>query len=209
MYIGLAYYFVVKPVLKRILVTEQGSRIQKSFIHPLQQKLKDVLEYRYTSLIIIAVFIIILKIFIFIDTSGEPRRLVSYLGIWILVLLGLIFSKHPGEKSEDFIASKNKICEILGFIVWRHVLWGLGLQFIMGLLILRWSVGKAVFDCIGNKVKIFLDYTDVGSGFVFGYLVTQKPFYPAALTNATAKLVAEDINNSGGIGFVFMFKADM
>ena len=90
--------------------------------------------------------------------------------------------------------------------MWRHVLWGLGLQFLMGLIILRWSFGKAVFDCIGKKVKIFLDYTDAGSGFVFGYLVTQKPFYPSALNDSMSQSVAEDINNSSGIGFVFMFK---
>ena len=85
-------------------------------------------------------------------------------------------------------------------------MWGLGLQFIMGLIILRWSVGKAVFDCLGRKVKTFLDYTDVGSGFVFGYLVTQKPFYPSAINDTTASSVAEHINSSNGIGFVFMFK---
>ena len=96
---------------------------------------------------------------------------------------------------------------ISGFIEWRHVLWGLFLQFLMGLIILRWSVGKAVFDCIGKKVKIFLDYTDAGSGFVFGYLVTQKPFYPSALNDSTAQAVTESINNSNGIGFIFIFKA--
>lgn len=92
-----------------------------------------------------------------------------------------------------------------GFIVWRHVLWGLGLQFILGIVILRWSVGKNVFDCIGRKVKIFLDYTDAGSGFVFGYLVTQQPFYPGGL-NETAKAVTEQINDGKAVGFVFMFK---
>ena len=38
---------------------------------------------------------------------------------------------------------------------------------------LRWPVGKAAFGCLGKKVSIFLDYTDVGSSFVFGYLVDQ------------------------------------
>ena len=85
------------------------------------------------------------------------------------------------------------------------MLWGLGLQFILGLIILRWSVGKNVFDCVGRKVKTFLDYTDAGSGFVFGYLVTQKPFNTFAL-NDTAKEVAESVNANNSIGFVFMFK---
>jgi len=89
--------------------------------------------------------------------------------------------------------------------VWRHVVWGLGLQFVFGLLILRWEVGKAVFGCLGRKVSTFLDYTDAGSGFVFGYLVDQKPFLPFLL-NGTANAVAEEVNTSGSLKFVFMFK---
>ena len=56
-------------------------------------------------------------------------------------------------------------------VIWRHVIWGLGLQLCFGLLILRWEVGKQVFKCIGDKVNTFLSYTDQGSSFVFGFLV--------------------------------------
>ena len=85
--------------------------------------------------------------------------------------------------------------------------WGLALQFCFGLLILRWQVGQAVFGCLGRKVKTFLDFTDAGSGFVFGFLVTQQPFNTASLENGTAaKQVAETINAGGALNFVFMFK---
>ena len=189
-YTGLCYDYIIKPLYRRLMTTEQGNKIQKSLILPSLRLLQNIMKWRYSRLFLALSFILILKIFIIYDTSvtGEHRRLVSYLGIWVIVLLGLLFSAHPGH------------------VVWRHVLWGLGLQFLMGLLILRWSLGKAVFDCIGTKVKTFLDYTDAGSGFVFGYLVTQQPFYVGALNDTTAKLVAEDINNSKGIGFIFMFK---
>jgi pyrimidine nucleoside transport protein len=52
------------------------------------------------------------------------------------------------------------------------VLWGVSLQFIFGLAILRWSFGKDIFKCIGEKISIFLEFTDEGSSFIFGYLVT-------------------------------------
>lgn len=42
----------------------------------------------------------------------------------------------------------------------------------MGVVILRWPVGQQVFSCLGDKVKAFLDVTDAGSTFVFGYLVS-------------------------------------
>ena len=89
--------------------------------------------------------------------------------------------------------------------MWRHVVWGLGLQYVFGLLILRLEVGRAVFGCLGRKVSTFLHYTDAGSGFVFGYLVDQKPFLPHLL-NGTAKAVAEEVNTSGTLKFVLMFK---
>ena len=64
-----------------------------------------------------------------------------------------------------------------------------------------------MFRCLGDKVSTFLAFTDAGSGFVFGYLVDQKPFNTFALEpNSTALEVAEAINNAKAINFVFMFK---
>lgn len=39
---------------------------------------------------------------------------------------------------------------------------------------LRWPTGQNVIQCLGDKVTIFLGYTDAGSGFVYGYLVTDQ-----------------------------------
>ncbi len=48
------------------------------------------------------------------------------------------------------------------------VLSGLVLQFIFGLLILKWTVGFKAFNWIGDQITIFLAYSDAGSAFVFG-----------------------------------------
>lgn len=50
----------------------------------------------------------------------------------------------------------------------------MGLQFIFGLIVLRWELGRQVIQCLGDKITIFLDYSNEGSGFVYGYLVTDK-----------------------------------
>jgi len=50
-------------------------------------------------------------------------------------------------------SSKTFNIFILGRIKWRHVIWGVGLQFIFGIIILRWSVGREIFECLGGKVK--------------------------------------------------------
>ncbi len=57
-------------------------------------------------------------------------------------------------------------------------MWGLGLQFLLGVMILRWSAGYHFFRFLGDQVKVFLDYTDHGSKFVFGeeYLMHRMAF---------------------------------
>ena len=64
-------------------------------------------------------------------------------------------------------------------VKWRPVLWGIGLQFVLGVLILRWKAGYHFFRFVGDQVKVFLDYTDEGSKFVFGeegYLLHRMAF---------------------------------
>jgi nucleoside permease NupC len=38
------------------------------------------------------------------------------------------------------------------------------------------QTGREIFNCLGDRVSVFLSYADEGSGFVYGYLVTGKPF---------------------------------
>jgi pyrimidine nucleoside transport protein len=61
-----------------------------------------------------------------------------------------------------------KLCNAMFQIQWRPVLWGLGIQFVLGLITIRWSVGRSIFQCIGDKVATFLAYGDEGSRFVYG-----------------------------------------
>nr|MCU0535137.1 NupC/NupG family nucleoside CNT transporter [Hydrococcus sp. Prado102] len=53
-------------------------------------------------------------------------------------------------------------------IRWSTVLWGIGLQLILALFILKTPVGLAVFEWLGNLVQQFLNFSDVGAKFVFG-----------------------------------------
>ncbi|MEO0534536.1 MAG: NupC/NupG family nucleoside CNT transporter [Cyanobacteria bacterium P01_A01_bin.123] len=51
---------------------------------------------------------------------------------------------------------------------WRTVAWGIGIQLILALFILRTPIGLGVFQFLGNLVTQFLDFTDAGAAFVFG-----------------------------------------
>lgn len=59
---------------------------------------------------------------------------------------------------------------------WRPVLGGLALQFFFAAMILKWDVGQAVFEFLGNQVQTFLEFTNTGTKFVFGDKYTDHPF---------------------------------
>lgn len=56
-------------------------------------------------------------------------------------------------------------------VPWRLVLWGLGLQLLFALVILRTPMGAAFFESMSTGVRALLGYADDGSRFVFGNLV--------------------------------------
>ncbi|QSJ16125.1 NupC/NupG family nucleoside CNT transporter [Nostoc sp. UHCC 0702] len=51
---------------------------------------------------------------------------------------------------------------------WRTVVWGLALEFVFALVILKTPWGLNVFKSLGDIVSNFLAFSDVGAKFVFG-----------------------------------------
>ena len=41
------------------------------------------------------------------------------------------------------------------------------MQLLFGLFIIRWPVGRAIFECISNKIITFLNFVKVGSTFAY------------------------------------------
>ena len=87
------------------------------------------------NLILNILVIVVIGVFLVLDTKTDRKRLISAGGILVIITLGTLGSKSRQN------------------IVWRHVSWGLVLQFLFGLLILRWSYGKTFFKCVGDKVR--------------------------------------------------------
>ena len=77
-------------------------------------------------------------------------RLTGVLGIAVIVGLAYLFST-------DRRAIKLKT-----------VAWGLGLQLALGLFVLRVQAGQALFGTLGYYAKHLLDFSYVGSEFLFG-----------------------------------------
>ena len=56
-------------------------------------------------------------------------------------------------------------------VPWRTVAWGVGLQFGLGVLLLKTPVGSVFFDAMNVLVAALTRYTEAGVEFVFGDLV--------------------------------------
>jgi concentrative nucleoside transporter, CNT family len=55
-------------------------------------------------------------------------------------------------------------------IRWATVAWGLGLQIVFALIVLKTSIGQRVFSTLGAYITKLLGFAGVGSSFVFGAL---------------------------------------
>ena len=77
------------------------------------------------------------------------ERFIGILGI--LVLLAIAFAMSNNRKS----------------IPWRLVIWGLGLQLIFAIFILKTPIGQPFFGAIDTAIKKILGFSDAGSDFLF------------------------------------------
>ncbi|XP_014781754.1 solute carrier family 28 member 3 isoform X1 [Octopus bimaculoides] len=80
----------------------------------------------------------------------QPNNLVSLAGLAFYVLVFYIFS----------IERKK--------VKWHTVFWGLMIQLIMAIIIIRTQAGYNAFEFLGDQVSDFLTHSDEGAKFVFG-----------------------------------------
>lgn len=78
------------------------------------------------------------------------ERLISLFGLVVFVGLCYVFSVDRRA------------------VKWPPVLWGIALQLVFGILILKTTPGLAVFKFWGDLVTQFLNFSDAGAKFLFG-----------------------------------------
>ncbi|XP_078000195.1 solute carrier family 28 member 3-like [Glandiceps talaboti] len=91
-----------------------------------------------------------LIVFLVFEAKDYPPQLMSSVGACVFVAFTFFFSKYPGA------------------VRWRPVLWGLGLQFLLAVFILRTKAGFKLFEWLGDFAMLFLSFSDYGAEFVFG-----------------------------------------
>jgi CNT family concentrative nucleoside transporter len=86
-------------------------------------------------------------------SSTLAERSVSLLGIAVLVGIAWMLSVNRAQ------------------VRWRVVAWGLGLQLVFALFILRTGAGRWIFSELNDVVTALIGYTVAGATFIFGNLV--------------------------------------
>ncbi|XP_072441897.1 solute carrier family 28 member 3-like [Chiloscyllium punctatum] len=111
------------------------------------------------KILLYMILLVLVVLWLILDTAKQGmNQLISVVGLLLFILFLFIFSKHPDK------------------VRWRTILWGIGLQFVFGLIILRTEAGFHVFQWMGSQVQIFLNYADAGSKFLFGATYTDHFF---------------------------------
>ena len=80
----------------------------------------------------------------------------------------------------------------------RTVAWGLGLQLVLALFVLKTPVGQEVFSWVGAKITRVLNLSYVGSDFVFGPLGIQG--------GGQLPVKVGDLTGTAAQGFIFAFQ---
>uniref|UniRef100_A0A7E4VBD1 Sodium/nucleoside cotransporter n=1 Tax=Panagrellus redivivus TaxID=6233 RepID=A0A7E4VBD1_PANRE len=137
------YYYVFKP-----LFGKYAEKVVEA-VTSVFDKLWAVLVFRIAFY---ACFFLALAVFFYFDTRNDRMRLVGLGGMAFFICFMFLASRAPTR------------------VNWRPVIWGFFMQFCLGLLVLRWEWGSKTFHNASNEVVKFLDYTNNGTTFVYGFL---------------------------------------
>ncbi|ROL43206.1 Sodium/nucleoside cotransporter 1 [Anabarilius grahami] len=137
-------------VVCEIVNKYKGDSIRR-FFKPAQRCFKS--NIRWIKWVFIVIVLGLLVAWLAVDTRKRPEQLISFAGVCLFIIAIFLFSAHRTA------------------VNWRTVFWGLGLQFAIGLFVIRTEPGLSAFEWLGKQVQIFLDYTKAGSRFVFGDLI--------------------------------------
>ncbi|ELT98120.1 hypothetical protein CAPTEDRAFT_207783 [Capitella teleta] len=126
-----------------------GNRIRTRWLQPARQRvdvLWDPWGRRFWYVLMIVAFVV----FLVIDIRHTPFNFVSLAGIAVFIIGCVIFSKDPAS------------------VPWRVVMAAHCLQFLLGLVLLRWPTGASAVQWFSEQLIAFINYGLVGAEFVFG-----------------------------------------
>lgn len=115
-----------------------------------------------SSLILVAAAVIAVAAAALAQWGGVPKAQPL---VGLIVILGIGYSLSTNRRAIDR----------------RTVAWGLGLQIVFALLVLKTDAGQRLFQTLGAGINRLLEFAGVGSAFVFGPL-GDKQAWPRIMT---------------------------
>jgi pyrimidine nucleoside transport protein len=85
-----------------------------------------------------------------LEVVREVRQLQSLTGIVVFIVIMYLTSKYPDK------------------IIWRPVVWGFFLQFVLAILVLRWEYGYIAVKFLADEITKFIEFGYAGAAVVFG-----------------------------------------
>ncbi|TMS35220.1 hypothetical protein L596_002669 [Steinernema carpocapsae] len=143
-WVAAIYYIFVKPRF--------GDRVYFKYYLPCEEKFDVVWNFVFVRIGFYVLVAAAIAVFLAFDTVGDRNRLMGLVGMAFFISFMFLFSKNPAR------------------IDWRPVAWGFFIQFVLGLLVLRWEWGSTKFGQASNLIVGFLDFTNNGTVFVYGFL---------------------------------------
>jgi len=118
--------------------------------------------------------------------TGRDAAIVAGLAVVAAVAIGLgtvgLSRVQPVAGLALILALAYCLSSARHAIDYRTVGWGLALQFLFAVIVLKTGVGQAVFKALGEYITKLLDFAYVGSSFVFGPL-GNRDVWPKIMTN--------------------------
>src|SRR6185312_3714520 len=110
--------------------------------------------------------------------SPTPWTWRAAIGIGIVVLLGLAYLLRDiitprGQAVAGifcFFGLVAMFSENLRAVNWRTIGWGIALQIILAIIVLKVPIAHDAIEKVKDLVGKFMDFSDAGSRFVFGNL---------------------------------------
>jgi len=111
-------------------------------------------EFKVGGPIIIMILIIMVILALFV--VRDMRNLRSLVGIVVFLFISYLFSHKRSA------------------VRWRPVIGAFFTQYIFGFVVIRTDWGREAIQYVAMKTSLLLDYTKVGSSFVYGYLLDES-----------------------------------
>ncbi len=114
----------LKTLELQIIVRFFGDYISRAVIEPFSALVDRVFASSLACGVGYLIVASAIAAFMIVDSWDSPERLTSASGILVWLVFGFVFSAHPGH------------------VRWRHIVWGIGIEFLLGLAVLRWDVSR-------------------------------------------------------------------